>query len=157
MTPGPTQEEFFEETFAALEKEWSARHLPALFDAVYFAQIHRIALPPWCAQGVMNLIINRFNAASGNKGRSRYVLDFAHQLRWQTLSRMFAKRGIEYTKRTGRPKDAAGMIAEARQEASHLLRKTVAAGSPRQIQDSFDLVEDARNSGTAARFSFDRM
>ncbi len=157
MTRGPTPEEYFAQEFAVWEKEWTeAGHLPALFDTVRLAQVNGLALPEWCALAVMNLIIERFNTLGGKKRRSRYVIDFAHWLRWQTLSRMFAMRGIEYAKRPGRPKRQARGIEEAREEASEQLRETIAQGTPRQMQDSFDLVQKAQATGSDARFTFAR-
>jgi hypothetical protein len=154
MMRGPTPAEYFEQEFAAMKREFDADHLPALFDAVKFAHINKIALPEWGALAVMNLIIAKYNSTSGKKRlRSKYALDWIHWVRWQRLSLEFNMRDIAYSKRSGRPtKEAAGKISEARTAASESLSQHFARGTPRQMQISFDLVEKARVTGTDARF-----
>lgn len=154
MTRGPTPEEFFAQEFAKLEKEYTADHLPALVDTLQLAQMNGLPLPKWCAVALGNLVIDRFNAKSGKKRRSKYVIDYVHRRRWDTLSATFRMRGIKYAKPAGSPKKQARGINEARIEASNMLCKTIASGTPRQIQDSFDLVEEARKAGADARFMF---
>lgn len=157
MTRGPTPEEFFAREFAALEKEWNAsKHLPALYEAIELAHVNSIAPPEWAVRAVLDLIVASYNATSGKKRvRSKYALDNIHRQRWQALSLIFRLRNIEYSKKSGRPKDARG-IQEARQEASDSLKKSFAWGTPRQVQDSFDKVEKARGTPAEARYSFDR-
>jgi len=158
---GPTPEEYFAQKFAELKKEWDeskSTHWPALYDAALLAHVNSIAPPEWAVQEELNLIIDRHNASSrnGRKGiRSRYGLDWIHSKRWHALTHTFKTRCIEYTKKRGRPKDKRGIQA-ARQEASDLLRGTVAFGTPREVQKSFDKVEKARVAGAGARFFFDR-
>jgi hypothetical protein len=157
MTRRPTREEFFAQKFVALEKEWDAgKHYPALYDAIELAHVNSVPPPEWAVVAVLNLIVARHNATSGKKRlRSQYALDHIHRMRWSALTVAFRSRGIKYEKIRGRPKDARG-IQEAREEASAGLRKNIASGTPRQIQDSFDKVEKARGTAAAARYFFDR-
>jgi hypothetical protein len=159
MIWGPTREEYFAGRFAKFKKEWDeskSTHLPALWDAVVLAQVNSIALPDWAVQELLNLIVARHNASSGKKrARCRYVLDYVHRQRWRALTTAFQFHGIKYSKKSGRPKDACA-IQQARQLASDWLKGKVESGSPRQVQDSFDIVEKARASGADARFLFDR-
>jgi hypothetical protein len=157
MSRGPTLEEFFAREFAALEKEWDAsQHLPALYDVIERAHIGSVAPPAWAVRAVLNLIVASYNATSGKKRiRSKYALDYTHRQRWQALDLAFKLRGIEYAKKSGRPKDAPG-IEEARQEASDMLKKNFAWGTPRQVQDSFDKVEKARGTDAESRYFFSR-
>jgi hypothetical protein len=159
MTRGPTPEEFFAQEFAARKKEWDAgRHYPALHYVVHLACANSVPPPEWAALAVLDLIVARHNAVSGKKRlRSRYALDHIHRMRWSALTVAFRGRGIDkYKKIRGRPKDARG-IQEAREEASKGLRKSVAFGTPRQIQDSFDKVEKARGTAAEARYFFGRL
>jgi hypothetical protein len=149
MTRWQTPEEFFAQKFAALEKEWdAAKHLPALYAAIVWAHTNSIPPPEWAVVAVL--------ATSGKKRvRSQLALDLVHRLRWSALTVEFRSRGIDYKKTRGRPKDAGG-IQEARQEVSEGLRKSIARGEPRQIQDSFDKVEKVRGTAAEARYFFDR-
>jgi hypothetical protein len=157
MTRGPTPEEFFAREFAALKKEWDvSKHLPALYDAIVLAHVNSIAQAEWAVREVLNLIVASHNATSGKKRiRSKYALDHTHRQRWQALNLAFKLRNIEYSKKSGRPTHARG-IQKARQEASEWLSKTVAFGTPRQVQKSFDKVEKARGTSAEARYFFDR-
>jgi hypothetical protein len=159
MIRGPTPEEYFAQEFAKFKKEWDeseSTHLRALYDAVVLAHVNSIAPPEWAVKELLNLIIARHNASSGKKRvRSRYALDHTHRQRWGALTCAFKFHGIEYSKKPGRPKDTCA-IQEARQQASDWLKGTVAFGNPRQVQDSFDIVEKARATGADARFFFDR-
>ena len=152
-----TPEEFLAQEFAALEKEWDAsKHLSALYDAIVLAHVNSIAPGEWAVREVLNLIVASHYATSGKKRiRSKYALDYTHRQRWEALTFAFKIRNIEYSKKPGRPTHARG-IQEARQEASELLSKSVARGTPRQVQDSFDKVEKARGTGAEARYFFGR-
>jgi hypothetical protein len=154
-----TPDEHFRQQFAKLKKQWDeskSTHWPVLYDAVVLAHVNLIALPEWTVLELLNLIVARHNFVSGKKRiRSRFALDYTHRQRWDALTYAFKIRGIEYSKKPGRPKDTCG-IQEARQEASDLLKETVAFGNPRQVQDSFDIVEKARVTGADARYFFER-
>jgi hypothetical protein len=101
------------------------------------------------------LIVARHNASGRKRIRSQYALDYTHWRRWSALTHQFKIRGIEYSKKPGRPNGTRG-IQEARQDASDSLKNDVAYGMPRQVQDSFDIVEKARATGADARFCLDR-
>jgi hypothetical protein len=154
-----TPEEYFRQEFAKLKKQWDeskSTHWPVLYDAVVLAHVNSIALPEWTVLELLNLIVARHNFVSGKKRiQSRFALDRIHRQRWTALTTAFKIRGIEYSKKPGRPNGTRG-IQEARQEASDWLKKTVARGNPRQVQDSFDIVEKARATGADARYFFER-
>ena len=152
------KEDWYRDSLAVWEEEWraeewKAEHLPALFEAVKFCRLQEIVLPEWAALAVLNLIIHEFNRRSGNKGRSRYAIDYGHFCRWRALSYEFRKAGID-KKKSGRPAKQAPGIVRARQNAADRLKGTHAQGSARQVQDSFDMVEAAQADGKAARFRF---
>jgi hypothetical protein len=156
--PGPTREEYFAQEFARRKREWDeskSTHWPALYEAVGLAGANSIALPEWVVHELLKLIIARHYASGRKRSRSKYALDYTHRRRWDALTCEFKIRGIEYSKKSGRPNGTHG-IQEARQAAVDSLKKTVARGTPRQVQDSFDIVEKARAIGADARFFFER-
>jgi hypothetical protein len=154
-----TPEQYFTQEFAKLKKEWDeseSTHWFALYYAVELARLNSIAQPEWVVQEMQNLIIAHHNASGRKRSRSKYTLDYTHHQRWRALTYEFRIRGIEYSKKSGRPNGTRG-IQEARQAASDSLRGKVAFGTPRQVQDSFDIVEKARATGADARYySFER-
>jgi hypothetical protein len=155
------KEEWFAQAFAKYEKKYDVpgHSLPALYDAVRFAHANAVPLTERTAREVLNLIIERYNVISGRKRSrlTRYKRDYKHYRRWLALSNAFKIYGIEYSKKSGRPKTGEnGAIKDAREHARRRLEGTVArTDSVRQIQDSFDLVEKRRAAGDGTAFSFD--
>src|SRR5262245_17323943 len=134
MMRGPTPAEWFQEQFAAMEKQSknAGHEMPALYDAVVLAIVNGVALPEWAALATLNLIVVKYNFTHRKKRlRSKYAQDYINWVRWQRLLREFKMRGIVYSKRNGRPpKEAAGKISEARTAASESLKGHIAFGDP---------------------------
>jgi hypothetical protein len=152
--PNASQIKYFEQEFAKLEQQYDVpgRLLPALWMAVHRAQLASIPLSDRTLEKVLDLIRGCYEAKTGRK-RSRltqYKRDYIHWLRYVALSNAFRIQGVEYSKRSGRPKKATGGINEARECAKkHLERGVARVNSLRQIQDSYDLVKKH-----PARFAF---
>jgi hypothetical protein len=140
----------------ALELEFKAGHLPALFEAVRHCHENGTLPTEWMVLAILNLIVDRFNAGHDRrKRRSRYLNDYVHFLRWRALKAEFESHGIDYNvKRRGRRKADAGYIINAQRGAAEALKDGPARATPREILKSFDLVEAAKRSGNAARFQF---
>jgi hypothetical protein len=153
-----TPEEFYAQEFARLKKEWDeskSTHWPALHDAVVLAHVNSIAPPEWVVYELCNLIRARHNASGRKHIRSKYAIDVIHGRRWNALNLQFKLRGIEYSKKRGRPNGTCG-IQEARQAASDSLKKDIGFGTAREVQKSFDKVEKARGASADARYLVDR-
>jgi hypothetical protein len=112
-----TPEEYFAKEFAKLKKEWDeskSTHWPALYTAVELAHVNSIAPPEWVVLEMQNLIIARHNASGRKRSRSKYALDYTHRRRRIALTFAFQIRGIEYSKKSGRPMARAEFKRRAR-------------------------------------------
>ena len=147
--PNASQIEYFEREFAQLEKEYDVRGrlLPALAEVVARAELWSVPLPDRTLEKLLDLIRSCYEAKTGRK-RSRltqFKQDHIHWRRYVALADAFRWCGIDYSKRSGRPKKAVGGLGgidDARELAKERVRGTIAqVNSLRQIQDSYDLVK----------------
>jgi hypothetical protein len=147
-----TREEYFAQEFAKLKNEWDeskSTHWPALYDAVVLAHVNSIAPPKWVAQENLNLIVARHNASGRKRIRSQYALDYTHWRRWSALTHQFKIRGIEYSKKAGRPNGTRG-IQEARQDASDSLKTECRVRSKTALTSSRKPALPAQTPGFAS-------
>jgi hypothetical protein len=156
---GPTAQEYHERKLAEFKERWDAGHWNALHDAVRFCQTLDLLLPRWVARAVLNIIQNHYHdGARGRDGahgsiKGRVTMDYAHYRRWCALRRVLQVHGLkELPTRRGRPREGALTAKSLLDEASNALG--VERAQPREIADSFRLVEKSRAVGEA-RFKFE--
>jgi hypothetical protein len=159
MKPG----DYLYNELVGLEAMWRGGSLPALHDAIVLCHTHEEPPPEWIVLGALNLIIERFNSG-GTPGawgslKGRFEKDLAHFLRWQTLTLQLQLRGLNRIpeRKPGRPRAGeARPYKDALDAAAEVLAASGAAAQREQIEESFLLVQNSRNSGEG-RFTLERL
>lgn len=129
-------EAFFEEEAERLRVEYEAGRFASLIDAVLEFSGNGQPLPTWAADAVLGHLSAIYQKGLGGRrgrgGGHRQASREMHLQRWTMVDNLL---------RLQRVRDGKAVLAKAKVEASERLRNTPAAGTPRQIEESYRKIE----------------
>lgn len=118
-----------DQEIAELEREWRTNDFRALAMAFSLCVWRERPLPAWMEQPIMEALLLSANAGAPGRGGNlaKMAMGRTHRVRWNAMRQALSD----------------GPARTASRRASELLQKKPAWGQPRQIRDSYNLVENA--------------
>jgi hypothetical protein len=132
----------------ACEEAWKSGNPLALAEAIALVKLHEQPIPDWLESALVTYVIRRRT----RKERKRYRLSSIHLLRYIAVRKFRAIGRREWWHRREDDHKDALTWKQAREHASKTFVGGIAAGTPRTMRKSFELVHKAVNSRRIGRF-----
>jgi hypothetical protein len=142
-------ERFLEQQLAGLEEQWLRGYFPAVIEAFQLCAANTRALPDWLVPVVNGSLHVAFHEG-GREGRGKKGGHFAQARRMAIEQRRWSWAKHWLNARECLPGWGYKATREGAFEfTSDLLRGTIAQGSPRAIEDSYERIEKSLKTAPA--------